>query len=72
MNRNVGQIDQTIRYILAIILVLIAVFGNNYFQSPYFLWLLVPAVILGFTAAVSWCMVYRLFGIDTCDFDKKE
>ncbi len=61
MRRNVGRLDQTIRYIVAIILVVVAAL----FQDPFW-WLLIPAAILAFTAAVSWCGLYRLFGVDTC------
>ncbi len=72
MNKNVGRSDQTIRYIISIVLILIAVFGNTYFESAHFLWLLIPAVILGFTAAFSWCGLYRVFGINTCKPNKEE
>ena len=72
MRKNVGPIDQTIRYVLAIVLVVIAVLGNAQFESRHFLWLLAPAVILGFTAAVSWCGLYRVFGINTCGIDEEE
>ncbi len=67
MDNNVGKTDQAIRYILAIILIVIAVIAQGYFY-----WLLIPAVILGFTAAVSWCGIYKIFGINTCKIDKKK
>ncbi len=67
MKNNVGKVDQTIRYILAIVLIVIAVI----FEGPFF-WLIIPAVILGFTAAISWCGFYKLFSINTCKFDKKK
>ena len=59
MKQNVGKLDQTIRYIAAIVLVVLAIVLSIW-------WLLIPAVILAFTAAVSWCGLYRLFGIKTC------
>ncbi len=65
MKRNVGKVDQSIRYILAIILIVLAVI----FQGVWY-WLLLPAIILGFTASVSFCGIYRVFGINTCKFDK--
>ena len=66
MKKNVGNLDQTIRYIVAISLVLLAVF-----LPPTWSWVfLIPAAILAFTAAVSWCGLYRLFGIQTCPIDK--
>lgn len=64
MQNNVGKVDQTIRYVIAVILIVIAIILEIW-------WLLIPAIILGFTAAVSWCGLYKLFGINTCKFDKK-
>ena len=66
MVKNVGNLDQTIRYMVAIVLVLLAVF------LPFsWRWvLLVPAALLAFTAAIAWCGLYRLFGIQTCPIDK--
>ena len=65
MKNNVGTKDQTIRYVLAMILSVIAIFTNLW-------WLLIPAVILALTAAFSFCGLYRVFGINTCKFDPKE
>lgn len=59
MKQNVGKVDQAVRYILAIILVILAIILDT-------LWLLIPAVILAFTAAVSFCGLYKLFGVNTC------
>ncbi len=67
MRKNVGKLDQSIRYIIAIILVVIAAI----FQDPFW-WLLIPAAILAFTAAVSWCGLYRLLGVDTCKINNDE
>ncbi|MFW6284883.1 MAG: YgaP family membrane protein [Bacillota bacterium] len=60
MKSNVGRTDQIVRYVLAIIIILLSIWLENY-------WLLIPAIIIGFTAAVSWCAVYRIFGIDTTE-----
>ena len=65
MKNNVGKLDQTIRYLSAIILALIAILTNLW-------WLLIPSVILAFTAAVSFCGLYRVFGINTCKFDPSD
>ena len=62
MKGNVGRTDQIIRYILAIILIALSITLENY-------WLLIPAIIIGFTAATSWCAIYRIFGIDTVKKD---
>lgn len=65
MKGNVGRTDQIIRYILAIALIALAIALNNY-------WILIPAIIIGFTAATSWCAVYRIFGIDTVEKDPSD
>lgn len=59
MKQNVGKVDQAVRYIVAIILVILAIVLDT-------LWLLIPAVILAFTAAVNFCGLYKVFGINTC------
>ncbi len=67
MKSNVGKVDQTIRYIIAIVLIVLAAILQN-----AWLWLLIPAVILGVTASISWCGIYKIFGVNTCKFDKKK
>ncbi|MFW5842247.1 MAG: YgaP family membrane protein [Bacillota bacterium] len=59
MKQNVGKVDQAVRYIVAIVFVVLAIVLDT-------LWLLIPAVILAFTAAVNFCGLYKLFGINTC------
>jgi heme/copper-type cytochrome/quinol oxidase subunit 2 len=58
MQGNVGKTDQMIRYVLAIVLIAVSIFTEIY-------WILIPAIIVGFTAATSWCVLYKLLGIDT-------
>ncbi|TVP93724.1 MAG: DUF2892 domain-containing protein [Acholeplasmatales bacterium] len=67
MQKNVGSLDQTIRYVVAILLVMLAVFLPVAWSWVF----LVPAAILAFTAATGWCGLYRLFGIKTCPIEKK-
>ncbi len=67
MENNVGKVDRMIRYILAIVLIVVAAIGQG-----HFFWLLIPAIILGFTAATSWCVLYKIIGVDTCKFDAKK
>ncbi len=64
MENNVGNIDRMIRYIVAIVLIVVAAIGQG-----NFFWLLIPAIILGFTAATSWCALYKLIGVNTCKAD---
>jgi hypothetical protein len=68
MKNNVGKLDQTLRYIGAIVLVIIAVI----IEAAWSWFLLIPAVVLAITAAVGWCGLYKLFGINTCKIDTKE
>ena len=63
MKKNVGKVDQIIRYILALILVVLAVVLEVY-------WLIIPAVISFGTALFSFCGLYRLFGINTCKIEE--
>ncbi|MGM0436414.1 MAG: YgaP family membrane protein [Bacillota bacterium] len=62
---NVGKKDQMIRYILAIVLIAVSIITEIY-------WILIPAIIVGFTAATSWCALYKIFGIDTLEKNDEE
>ncbi|HAX03264.1 MAG: hypothetical protein A2Y45_01115 [Tenericutes bacterium GWC2_34_14] len=66
LKKNVGKVDQIIRYVIAVVLVVLA------FVLPLY-WLLIPAAIALFTALFSFCGLYKLFGINTCkvEMDKK-
>lgn len=63
MKKNVGQIDQIIRYALAVIFVVLA------FRIS--LWFLLGAAVMLFTALFSFCGLYKIFGINTCKIEKK-
>ena len=65
MQNNVGKVDQTIRYVIAIILAVVAIITTLW-------WLLIPSVILAFTASVSFCGIYKVFGVNTCQYDSKD
>ena len=64
LKKNVGKIDQIIRYIIALVLVVLAVLLNIY-------WLIIPALIVFGAALFSFCGLYRLFGINTCKIEKE-
>ena len=70
MKSNVGKLDQTIRYIVAIILIITAVILSSEWVWAWLL--LIPAVVLAITAAVGWCGLYKLFGVNTCKLDVKD
>jgi len=59
MNRNVGQIDRTLRIVLGLVLLGLAFTGH---YTPW-TWLgLLPLV----TGLIGWCPPYSLLGINTC------
>ncbi|HPG43921.1 MAG TPA: DUF2892 domain-containing protein [Acholeplasmataceae bacterium] len=64
LKKNVGKVDQIIRYIIGAILIVLA------FVLPLY-WLLIPAAIAIFTAVFSFCGLYRLFGINTCKIENE-
>ena len=57
---NVGKIDALIRYIVGIVLLLMVVLTEGPWR-----WLGLIGIIPIVTAAVSFCPVWRLFGINT-------
>lgn len=65
LKKNVGKTDQIIRYILAAVLIVLAIVLPLY-------WLLIPAAIALFTAIFSFCGLYKLFGMNTCKIETEE
>lgn len=65
LKKNVGKIDQIIRYLIAAVLIVLAIVLPLY-------WLLIPAAISLFTAIFSFCGLYNLFGINTCKIEEKK
>lgn len=57
MNANVGPLDQNIRYLLGLVVLTLGVV----YQS---LWGFVGILVI-FTALISWCPPYALFGFST-------
>lgn len=57
MVKNVGYMDKIVRYILAVIFVILAI------TVHWFFWIL--AVIAAGTAYLGFCGIYRLLGINT-------
>jgi uncharacterized membrane protein len=64
LKKNVGKVDQIVRYVIAAVLIVLA------FVLPLY-WLLIPAAIAIFTAVFSFCGLYRLFGINTCKIENE-
>jgi len=69
MKKNVGNIDKIIRFVLAIIFVILIV---NETITGIWLWILsVLAIILIVTGIIGWCGIYAALGIKTCSSPKK-
>lgn len=64
MEKNVGRIDQIVRYVLALILVVLAIVFSTW-------WLLIISAVLVITSFVGRCGLYKLFGINTCKIRQK-
>lgn len=63
MKVNMGQTDRIVRYVVAAVLVLLAVFGVI---SGWIAWLaVVVAVVFAGTASIKVCPLYLPFGIKT-------
>jgi hypothetical protein len=58
MNKNIGNTDKVIRYILGAAIIIAGI----YFKS----WWGVIGIIPIATAAISWCPLYLPLGIKTC------
>jgi len=63
MEKNVGFADSFIRLILAILFVLLAITGQ--LHGTWLLVGLLLAAIFLVTGLVSWCPIWRTFGIRT-------
>jgi ABC-type antimicrobial peptide transport system permease subunit len=64
MKKKLGNTDKVLRYILAIVALLITFLGgiSGLFQGI----LIAIAVILIGTSLISFCPLYTIFGIKTC------
>lgn len=59
MKANVGQADRAIRVVLGLILIA----AGLYFD----IWFWAVGIILLLTAVFKWCLLYRIFGVSTCE-----
>lgn len=62
MDQNIGFKDKIIRYILAIIFLVLGFIHSYYW--------FIPAAIAAFTAVIGWCGLYKILGINTCPVKK--
>ena len=69
MQKNLGSTDKMIRYLLA--LIFIGLFVSKIVVGTIGIILLVLAGIFIFTSLINFCPLYYLFGINTCNNQKK-
>lgn len=61
MKKNVGSIDAIVRIVIGL-----AIIGFAYMQEGPMRWIGIAALIPFATAAVGFCPLYTLLGINTC------
>jgi hypothetical protein len=64
MKKNLGSTDKVIRYILAIVFILVALLSNIAIVSRIVLFS-ASAVLIG-TSLLSFCPLYAIVGLKTC------
>lgn len=62
MNANVGKIDKMVRLVLAL-----ALFSLFFFLQDDAKWFGLLGFVPLVTGLVSWCPLYMLFGVNTCE-----
>jgi hypothetical protein len=62
--KNVGRIDQYIRYFLAVVFMMLSFI--------YSIWFFVGTIIMFVTAYFEFCGLYKLFGLSTCKIKNQE
>jgi hypothetical protein len=62
LKKNVGKIDQLIRYGIALVFAVLGIV-----LSPFFF---IGTAVMIFTAYFKFCGLYRLFGINTCKIEE--
>lgn len=70
MKKNMGSTDRLIRTVLAIIIAIL--YFTNVVTGTLGIVLLVLAVVFALTSLISFCPLYPIFGINTCDKRKAQ
>lgn len=68
MKTNVGNMDRIIRIVLAVILA--GLYFGGIVEGTIGLILVVLAAVFTLTAAIGFCPLYTLFGLNTCPVKK--
>lgn len=69
MKKNMGKTDKAVRIVVALIAALLVYFQIVTGTLAYVL--IAVAAIFVLTSLVSFCPLYRLFGLQTCATDQK-
>lgn len=64
MKKNMSTLDRVLRVLVAVVLVVLAMNGTIPGALAYAAWAV--AAIFALTSVVSFCPLYRVFGISTC------
>jgi hypothetical protein len=69
MKKNMGSIDKLIRLFVAIIIIVL--YYKGILTGTLGIVALVVALVLTLTSLISFCPLYTLFGIKTCNKEEK-
>lgn len=64
MKKNMNTLDRVLRVVVAVLLVVLTMNGTITGALAYAAWAV--AAVFALTSVVSFCPLYRLFGISTC------
>lgn len=64
MKKNMSTLDRVLRVLVAIVLVALTMNGTITGTLAYAAWAV--AAVFALTSVVSFCPLYRVFGISTC------
>lgn len=68
MKTNVGNMDRIIRIVVAAILA--GLYFGGIVEGTFGIVLVVSAAVFTLTAAIGFCPLYRLFGLNSCPVKK--
>jgi len=70
MIKNVGRKDKYIRMSVSLVIAALYYFGTLDASGVLSIILLIVALVIGVTAVMQFCPIYRLVGISTCPAEK--
>ena len=69
--KNVGRLDQQVRYVIGALLLAYAVLGF-FLELPIEVGAAVAGVVFIGTAQMRFCGLYKLIGVNTCPIDEQK